>query len=83
MTVLKQAIPLPRDSCSTLAREGSVTRGWITMAKLPRVAQMKEEEADTDQGALVKSALGFPGRTWSDVVMGAKFPLSRWKPRVP
>lgn len=53
------------------------------MAKLPRVPQMKEEEADTDQGALVKSALGFPGRTWSDVVMGAKFPLSRWKPRVP
>lgn len=33
------------------------------------VAQMREE-ANTDQEALIKSALVFPGNTWSDVVIG-------------
>ena len=36
----------------------------------PMVAQMREEEANTDQEALTKSALVFLGNPWSAVVMG-------------
>lgn len=37
----------------------------------PMVAQMREEEANTDQEALTKSALVFPRNPWSAVVRGS------------